>query len=183
MRLLFTISLLAVLLYKISEPLVMSLHYTRALETPLPRAAMNDEQIEIKVHAPLPYTGNFEETDPVQKCFKLGDDFYNVVERRYENDTLYFTLQRNISARDKFDALSSILNNLSSDDQSHKQQPVSHHAPSSKDFMTVFSPAISPMLVGCNHPWNSALKASVWHYTFFLPTSPLSVLVPPPDCA
>ena len=182
MRILFTISLLAVLLYHISEPLVMSLHYARALETPLPKVATNDEQIEIKVHAPLPYTGNFEETDPVQKCFKLGDEFYNVVERRYENDTLYFTLQRNISARDKFDALSSILNNLSSDDQSNKQ-PLSHHAPSSKDFMTVFSPSTAPALVWQDRYWEKELKTPVWHYSLLLPAGFLSVVVPPPDCA
>ncbi|MCC6279662.1 MAG: hypothetical protein IT262_03615 [Saprospiraceae bacterium] len=183
MRILFTISLLAVLLYKISEPLVMSLHYAWALETPLPKAAMNDEQIEIKVHAPLPYTGNFEETDPIQKCFKLGDEFYNVVERRYENDTLYFTLQRNISARDKFDALSSILNTLSSDEQSNRQQPLSHHAPSAKDFITVFSPMAAPAVVRHYSPWENDLKTSFWHYNLYLPTGFLSVVVPPPDCA
>ncbi len=162
--------------------MVVSLGYTKALETPVSKATANDEQIEIKVHASLPYTGNFEETDPVQKCFKLGEEFYNVVERRYENDTLYFTLQRNISARDKFDALSSILNNLSSDDTSHKQQPV-HNAPSAKDFMTVFSPSAAPVVVWNNSSWENNLKTPVWHYNLFLPAGFLSVVSPPPDCA
>lgn len=183
LRILFTISLLALLLYKISEPVVVCLSYTRALETPLPKVATNDEQIEIKVHASLPYTGNFEETDPVQKCFKLGEDFYNVVERRYENDTLYFTLQRNISARDKFDALSSILNTLSSEEQSNKQQPLSHHTPSAKDFMTVFSPTAAPAVVRHNSLWENELKTPFWHYKLYLPTAFLSVVSPPPDCA
>lgn len=171
-----------ILLCKIAEPLAVCLRYTKALETPVEKQQDDAEQIVIKVHASLPYTGNWEESDPDQKCFKVGDDFYNVVERKYENDTLYFTLQRNLNARDKFDALSTILNDLSSDAQSNKQ-PYHHSAPSSKDFLTVFSPSDAPVLMMNATNWENFRKATVWHYTFFLPTHASPILVPPPDLA
>ncbi|HOY03878.1 MAG TPA: hypothetical protein PLO67_00675 [Saprospiraceae bacterium] len=183
MRLLCTISILAVLLWKTGEPLMMSLRYTEALAAPVPKIDKEDEQIVIKVHASLPYTGNWEESDPEQKCFKVGEEFYNVVERRYENDTLYFTLQRNLNARDKFDALSTILNELNSGENTHKQQPGHHNAPSAKDFLTVFPPSVSPAVVMNPTTWEIELRASVWHYSFFVPTHWSSVIVPPPDCA
>lgn len=183
LRILFTTSLLLILLCKIAEPLVHSLRYEAALETPVQKAQADDEKIVIKVHASLPYTGNWEESDPEQKCFKLGDEFYNVVEKRYENDTLYFTLQRNLNARDKFDALSAIMSDLSSDANSHKQ-PYHHSAPSSKDFLTVFSPSNAPVFVTNAAPnWKNADKATVWHYDFLLPTLCSPVLAPPPDFA
>lgn len=170
------------MLCKIAEPLAVCLRYTEALETPVQKQQTNDEQIVIKVHASLPYTGNWEESDPEQKCFKLGEEFYNVVERRYENDTLYFTLQRNLNARDKFDALSTILNDLTSDAKTHKQ-PYHHSAPSSKDFLTVFSPSDAPVLVMNAQNWENFGKATIWHYTFFLPAPCSPIVVPPPDFA
>lgn len=160
----------------------MSLRYTDALAAPVPKMDVESEQIVIKVHAQLPYTGNWEESDPQQKCFKVGEEFYNVVERRYENDTLYFTLQRNLNARDKFDALSTILNDLPAGDNAHKQ-PGHHTAPSAKDFLTVFSPSASPTVVMNTTDWEIERAASVWHYFFFLPTNASPVTVPPPDCA
>lgn len=162
---------------------MMSLRYTNALEAPVPKMDKEDEQIVIKVHASLPYTGNWEESDPEQKCFKVGEEFYNVVERRYENDTLYFTLQRNLNARDKFDALSTIMNDLISSEKSQKQQPSHHNGPSPKDFLTVFPPSVSPVVVMHSTDWKIELRASVWHYSFFMPTNWTSVTVPPPDCA
>jgi D-tyrosyl-tRNA(Tyr) deacylase len=163
---------------------MMSLRYTEALEAPVPKMEAQADQLVIKVHASLPYTGNWEESDPQQKCFKVGEEFYNVVERRYENDTLYFTLQRNVNVRDQFDALSSIMHDLSSGENAHKQ-PLSHHtAPSAKDFLTVFSPSsVSPAVVMGTHHREMERQASIWHYAFFVPTHCLSVSVPPPDCA
>ncbi|MCA0237289.1 MAG: hypothetical protein LCH81_12975 [Bacteroidetes bacterium] len=182
MQRLFTIFILAVLLWKTGEPLLISLRYTEALQTPLPKMENESDQITIKVHASLPYTGNWEETDPVQKCIKVGDEFYNVVERRYENDTLYFTLQRNLNARDRFDALSMIMTDLSSENQTHKQ-PVSHHnAPSAKDFLTVFSPSVCPEVVVHAPTGQTTQRTAAWHYAFFVPTNWANVLSPPPDC-
>lgn len=178
---LFTIFILAVLLWKTGEPLLITLRYTEALQTPLPKMENESEQITIKVHASLPYTGNFEEADPVQKCFKVGDEFYNVVERRYENDTLYFTLQRNVNARDRFDALSMIMTDLSSDSQTHKQPASHHNTPSAKDFLTVFSPSVSPEVVVHALPGQTQQHTSVWHYNFFVPTNWASITSPPPD--
>lgn len=166
-----------------TEPLVMTFRYEKALEAPVPKVEMNEDQIEIKMHAPLPYTSNWEETDPVQKCFKLGDEFYNVVERRYESDTLYFTLQRNLNARDKFDALSSILNALKTDSSKSNPKQAPRHA-AAEDFMKVFSPALPPALVsGHFSSLEKDRRTSIWHYAFFLPAPPLPVVVPPPDYA
>lgn len=160
--------------------MVMTLSYTKALEMPLPKPTMNDEQIEIKVYAPFPYADTWSDTDPVQKCFQLGDEFYNVVERRYEQDTMHLTLQRNLGVRDKFDALSSILNTLSASEKSRKQTPL-RNSPSAKDFMTVFSPSTAPILV-CGHSYlENSLSAAFWHYQFHLPSGYVVVPAPPPD--
>lgn len=179
LRFIFTISLLAILLYKVSEPLVVCLDFSKAMATPVPKVETMDDQIEIKVHAPLPYTSNWEETDPVQKCYQLGKEFYNIVERRYENDTLYFKLQRNLNARDKFDALSSILNTLNAEEKG--QQPNKANAPSAKDFLTVFSPNISPVFVTNTYYMEASFQTTIWHYAFFLSGCWLAILVPPPD--
>ena len=180
LRLFFAISILAVLLYKISEPMVAGLRFASAVEKPLPKITASDEQIEIKIYAPLPYGVNWEEVDPIQKSFKKGDAFFNMVERRYVNDTLYFTLQRNLNAHDEFDALSSIVNALISDDQ--QQQQSSHHTTTSaEDFMKVFPPSTPPALVLCQHRRPLDLRANAWHYVFSLPTRFLTIVAPPPD--
>lgn len=161
--------------------MVASLHFAKAMETPVPHVTADEQQITLKIYAPLPYGTNWEEIDPVQKSFKKEDAFYNMVERRYVNDTLYFTLQRNLNAHDAFDALSSIINTFVSAE--HQKSPASHHAPSATDFMTVFPPSTPPVMVFSTHHRLCDRRASVWHYAFFLPLHCAPVLVPPPDWA
>lgn len=159
--------------------MVASLRFAKAVERPLPKITADDRQITLKIYAPLPYGTNWEELDPIQKSFKKEDAFYNMVERRYVNDTLYFTLQRNLNAHDAFDALSSIVNTFVSAE--HQKAPSSHNAPSATDFMTVFPPSTPPDVVFFKHNWPFKPNVSVWHYAFSLPIHCAPVLVPPPD--
>ncbi len=161
--------------------MVAALRFARAVETHIPTITTNDQQIEVKIYAPLPYGTNWEEIDPIQKSFKKGDAFYNMVERRYVNDTLYFTLQRNLNAHDAFDALSTIVNAIALGEK-QQQAPIPKHHPtvSAADFMTVFPPSNPPAMVLSKHRWHHDRQASVWHYAFFLPTRWSLVRVPPP---
>lgn len=163
------------------EPMAASLRFTDAMETPVPKITTTDEQISVKIYAPLPYGANWEEEDPIQKIFKKGDAFYNVVERRYVNDTLYFTLQRNLNAHDAFDALSSIIEAVALDKTRHPSQ--AHHTLSAEDFMTVFPPAEAPAVVRSRAQGQGLAPMLQWHYAFFLPDYRPGVLSPPPDCA
>lgn len=158
-----------------------ALRFASAVEKPLPKITTSDAQIEIKIYAPLPYGMNWEDLDPIQKSFQKGDAFYNMVERRYVNDTLYFTLQRNLNAHDEFDALSSIVNAILSDDQQHQTPASHHHSTAADDFMKVFSPSFPPSMVRCNHELGRDLPSAIWHYTFFVPTSLSTVLAQPPE--
>jgi hypothetical protein len=50
----------------------------------------------------LPYATAWEDTSGKEGLIQHGDHFYNIVEQRYQNDTLYTTLKTNISAREHF---------------------------------------------------------------------------------
>lgn len=181
-RLLLSWSILAILCYKIAEPMVATLRLVSAMEQPVPQITANTGQIEVKIYAPLPYGVSWEEAAPLQKAFQKGDAFYNLVKRRYANDTLYFTLERNLNAHDAFDALSSIVNTLLSDEQGDRSS--THHTTTTpEDFMKVFPPATPPRMVAHACQGCVVYTAPIWHYTLRLPAQTAEVPVPPPDCA
>jgi hypothetical protein len=72
-----------------------------------------DEWMVVKLPVSLPYANTWEDTDGKEGLIKHGNQFYNIVEQRYQNDTLYTTLKTNISAREKFFSLVEEMNDLS----------------------------------------------------------------------
>lgn len=181
-RLLLSWSILAILCYKIAEPMVATLRLVSAMEQPVPQITASTGQIEVKLYAPLPYGVSWEEAAPLQKAFQKGDAFYNLVKRRYENDTLYFTLERNLNAHDAFDALSSIVNTLLSDGQGDHSS-THHTTTTAEDFMKVFPPATPPRMVAHACQWHDVYSVPIWHYALRLPICTAEVPVPPPDFA
>jgi hypothetical protein len=76
-------------------------------------AAVNeDEWVVVKMPVSLPYANEWEDTSGKEGLIKHGDQFYNIVEQRYQNDTLYTTLKTNISARERFFSIIEDINNL-----------------------------------------------------------------------
>ena len=65
---------------------------------------MSEERITLKVPLALPY-GTTWNNDSPEGLIRYEGDFYNIVEQRYENDSLYTVMQANLSAREHFFAL------------------------------------------------------------------------------
>jgi hypothetical protein len=75
-----------------------------------------DEWVVVKMPVSLPYATDWEDTSDKEGLIKHGDQFYNIVEQRYQNDTLYTTLKTNISAREQFFSIVEEMNNLTGKD-------------------------------------------------------------------
>lgn len=65
-----------------------------------------DQWIEVKMAVSLPYTSDFINTSPQGKLFEYKGEFYNIVEQRYQNDTLTTKIKTNQSAKERFESLS-----------------------------------------------------------------------------
>lgn len=66
------------------------------------------QQVVIKLPVSLPYTAEWQ-SDGNHQLIRNQNEFYNIVEQRYENDTLYTVLQSNQAARDQFFALADMV--------------------------------------------------------------------------
>ncbi|MPR34565.1 hypothetical protein [Salmonirosea aquatica] len=65
---------------------------------------LSEERIVLKVPFAIPY-GTTWNNDAPEGLVHYEGDFYNIVEQRYENDSLYTVMQANFSAREQFFAL------------------------------------------------------------------------------
>ncbi len=82
----------------------------------------NDEWIVVKVPISLPYTASWQNTDGQQGLIRMGDQFYNITEQKYANDTLYTVMKTNIGARDRFFALADEIKQIVDRDITESQQ-------------------------------------------------------------
>jgi hypothetical protein len=181
LRILLTISLLAVLLFKISEPMVVALRYENAKDVAVSELVKVDEQIELQVYMPLPYGSDWENKSPFPESVKRGNNFYNIVERRYVNDTFYVKMQLNHNAREQFDALSVAVNSLMAEKNQDKKQSSKTSTVSLDDLIKIFPPPVSSTIVKANYAFKSDLNASVWHFNCPKSTSDASIFIPPPE--
>jgi hypothetical protein len=182
-KIFLTISLLTVLLWKISEPMVVALRFGNAVDVSASELVKIEEQIELKVYMPLPYGSDWENKSPFPESVKRGNNFYNVVERRYVNDTFYVRMQLNHNAREQFDALSTVVNALMADKDQDKKQSSKTATVSLDDLIKIFPPPVSSTIVKADYAFKSALKASVWHFNCPSSTSNASIFIPPPERA
>ena len=84
----------------------------------------NDEFLELKVPISLPYTSDFHNTSPTEALIQYKGEFYNVIEQRYENDTLITKIKTNQSARERFASLADEINTVLARNHSDKQSPL-----------------------------------------------------------
>jgi hypothetical protein len=180
-KIFLTISLLAVLLFKISEPLVIALRFGNAVDVSASELVNIEEQIELKVYMPLPYGSDWENKSPFPESIKRGNNFYNVVERRYVNDTFYVRMQLNHNAREQFDALSTVVNSMMTDKDQDKKQSSKTTTVSLDDLIKIFPPPVSSTIVKANDVFTSGLTTPVWQLNCPLSTANGAIFIPPPE--
>ncbi len=181
MKIVLTISLLAVLLFKIGEPMVMALRYTNAVDVEASELVNPAEQIELKYYMPLPYGSDWDNKTPVPESIQRGNNFYNIVEKRYVNDTFYVKMQLNHNAREQFDALSMAVNSLLSNKDQDKKQSSKTTTVSLEDLIKVFPPPASSTIVKANYACRTEKSTPIWHFSATLLTSNSSIFIPPPE--
>ena len=159
----------------------VALRYENAKNVAVSELVKADEQIEFKVYMPLPYGSDWENKSPFPESIKRGNNFYNVVERRYVNDTFYVRMQLNHNAREQFDALSTVVNSLLSDKNQDKKQSSNTTSVSLDDLIKIFPPPVSSTIVKANYAFKSDLNASVWHFNCPSSTSNAAIFIPPPE--
>ena len=62
----------------------------------------NSETMVVKIPISLPYQTNWETPREAEGELRQGDEFYQMVEQKMENDTLYTTIVADQNARDRF---------------------------------------------------------------------------------
>lgn len=103
MKQFLAIGLFFLLLLNMLGQSVAVLFIEKIHETPV-AANLGEEWVELKIPLSIPY-GTSWENDAPAGLIRYGDKFYNIVEQRYENDSLYTVMQANLSAREQFFAL------------------------------------------------------------------------------
>ncbi len=161
--------------------MVVALRYENAKDVTASDLVNAEEQIEFKVYMPLPYGSDWENKSPFPESVKRGNTFYNVVERRYVNDTFYVKMQRNDNARTQFDALSVAVNDLLADKGQDKKQSSNTSSVSLDDLIKIFPPPVSSTIVKANHAFKTDLIASVWYVNCPKSTLNASIFIPPPE--
>ena len=161
--------------------MVVALRYENAKAVAASDLVNTEEQIELKVYMPLPYGSDWENKSPFPESVKRGNTFYNVVERRYVNDTFYVKMQRNDNARTQFDALSVAVNELLADKDQDKKQSSNTSAVSLDDLIKIFPPPVSSTIVKANYAFKTDRTASVWYVNCPKSASNASIFIPPPE--
>ncbi|MEO6285593.1 MAG: hypothetical protein ABIN80_30070 [Dyadobacter sp.] len=129
----------------------------------------------------LPYTDSWENENGTPGLVKKNGEFYNVIHQKIENDTLYVTLQPNVSARERFVELAENMNHLS--DQKQKSESTSDRAVKLLNELLKCYLPFSPKSI--LHPDIYITNLSIdFPYCAGSATAPLlSTIVPPPDRA
>ncbi len=176
----FIITFLALIAYKVAEPLVSAVRFEQADKEVM--SLNEDEIIEVKSYLSIPYhSGASEIQENATNTCNYEGHFYNIIEKRISNDTLYLKLQNNLSARERFDALSNAVKSIVATEATEKNIPAKKTMPSLEDIVKVFLPAKTPIIQSEN--W-AIIEGSLTQYkdislSFSNPL--LSLLTPPPQ--
>lgn len=139
-----------------------------------------DEWVIVKLPVSLPYATDWEDTSGKEGLIKHGDQFYNIVEQRYQNDTLYTTLKTNISAREQFFSIVEEMNELAGKD-AESRQAKSPYTSLLKLFNQLSTVYIATCFTQVYPPeLNYFSKALAAYQTSSFLTPPFPVHTPPP---
>lgn len=146
-------------------------------DTPV-SANLGDERVEIKIPLSIPYGTSWQNDDPTG-LIRYGDKFYNIVEQRYENDSLYTVMQANLSAREQFFALADKIQQEFGHDKAQAGNPLEKSA-------KLFSGAIKHYMTTHRQVtfflWEVvAMKTAFPAYELSYPNFEPTPVSPPPD--
>lgn len=175
------ILLLLVAICKIVEPALYAWQFEK--ESQAENISVYNEQMrEIKIYHPLPYHSNWKGNNEISDLYQEGDKFYNVIERRFSNDTFYIKVQDNFSAREQFFALGDVVQKMS------VENPINKNSESSKTFLTledlskVYPPSFSPQLERESWTYIESSYRFYNDYSLFINSPFISVPELPPNC-
>ncbi|RXK48748.1 hypothetical protein [Aquirufa rosea] len=112
MRKLVSILLLFVLLYQAGG---FALRYASDAISNAPSYEQEDDSYIVKIPISLPYPTNREIPQDVEGTLRQGDDFYQMMDQKIENDTLYTRVNQDKNARDQFLDLADLVHEHLSD--------------------------------------------------------------------
>lgn len=119
-----SILLLSLLLYHTFRASV-TLYFLEEFHLTAANTIEEDEFVLVKLPISLPYTNTWESSTSQEGLIQHEDQFYNITEQRYVNDTLYTTLKTNTSAREKFFSIIEEMNVLSENQAADTNTPTS----------------------------------------------------------
>lgn len=140
----------------------------------------NDEFLEVKIPISLPYTADFHNTSPTEALIQYKGEFYNVIEQRYENDTLITKIKTNQSARERFASLSDEINTILARDHSDKESPLKKALELCKSLSVNYIQSNEMYLA--KSQWAELSKAAqTFAYKAYLPTDYSTSFFTPPE--
>ncbi|MFL0161994.1 hypothetical protein [Aquirufa salirivi] len=107
MKRLASILLLFILLYQAGG---FALRYVANSSTDLAISDSENDSYVVKIPISLPYPSNREISQEVSGAIQQGDDFYQMLDQKIENDTLYTRVVNDKNARDQFLDLADLVN-------------------------------------------------------------------------
>ena len=139
---------------------------------------LSEERITLKVPLAIPY-GTTWNNDTPEGLIHYEGDYYNIVEQRYENDSLYTVMQANLSAREQFFALAERLQQEFGHDINKTGNPLER---SSKVFSTAIKHYLSTQRQVTFYLWDLLEGTSpIANYAVAWSTYSPSPATPPPD--
>lgn len=107
MKRLASILLLFVLLYQAGG---FALRYVANSDTEFVSNESSSDSYMVKIPISLPYPSNREIPQEVSGSLQQGDEFYQMLDQKIENDTLYTRVVNDKNARDQFLDLADLVN-------------------------------------------------------------------------
>ncbi|MFN3380104.1 MAG: hypothetical protein ACK41O_11655 [Runella zeae] len=124
MKKVIAIGLLLLLLYNMFGLTVALLFFEEEFRNASP-TTQNDQWKTFKVPIPtLPYNTAWENQEGEEGLIREGENFYNIMGQRHENDTLYITLKTNRDAHERFVELSERVQELMDLTSQSSQSPL-----------------------------------------------------------
>ena len=176
-----SISLLLLLIYHTGRVWSVLFYFESNFPTASP-VIRGDEWRVVKMPISLPYTPNWQISEGREGLMRVGDQFYNITQQRYENDTLYTVLKTNLGAREHFFALADEIKQVIDTKATHKdasKNPLEQLLKSLNQCAKVYLPFFAGNLFG-RGTFTLIESSQNSSFLLFFPAVYLLVSTPPP---
>lgn len=145
LRSLTAIGFLILLVYHLIGLPLAVLTFEESYEAATP-IVPEDQWRLVKLPISLPYTNDWENPTGQEGLVEEAGNFYNIVQQRYANDTLYTLLKTNQNAKERFVDLAEQLQ-VFQDEQDTPKTPLNRLLKLLKDRLTIYLPTGTNKLV------------------------------------